>query len=268
MAKSNTRILILSLCVLIVLMGLVLFSAGASRSNRLTLAQGNQSNISLPQQPNEPEQVNQQFSRNDKTKALQVEKIEVLPQAVKVSLKNVSTKTIDGIQLSINGGYLQIDLVGAEEEDYQRLLPGAVYEQFLSPGALSQPLEISVLAVTFADQTIDGDPNLAQQIMDNRRGINKQLKHIRPLLEAAINSTNADPIRILDKLKSQVESLPSEDSEDSSAVREGEHQARAEALDRIEFLRQRQIATGALPIRRALASLKNRQDKQIQKGLE
>jgi hypothetical protein len=53
-----------------------------------------------------------QFNRNDKTKALQVEKVEVLPEAVKVSLKNVSTKTIDGIQLSINGGYLQIDFNG------------------------------------------------------------------------------------------------------------------------------------------------------------
>jgi len=53
-AKSNTRIFVLSLGVLIVLMGLVLFSAGASRSSRRTLAQRNQSNASLPQQPDKP----------------------------------------------------------------------------------------------------------------------------------------------------------------------------------------------------------------------
>lgn len=208
------------------------------------------------------------FSRNDKTKALQVEKVEVLPQAVKVSLKNVSTKTIDGIVLSINGGNLQVDFLGAEEEDYQRLLPGAIYEQFLSHRAITQPLDVIVLSVTFTDKTSDGDPILAQKITEARRGYNKQMKRMRPLLEAALNSPDGDSIRILDKLKSRLEVLRSEESADSSAIKEGRHEAFEEALDQIEFLRQRQIATGAVPLRRALAKMKDRQDKRIQKGPE
>src|SRR5712664_3968695 len=54
------RIFAPSVCVLIVLMGLVLFSAGASRSSRRILTQGNRSNVSLLQQPNTPKRGNQQ----------------------------------------------------------------------------------------------------------------------------------------------------------------------------------------------------------------
>ena len=265
MAKTNTRISILGACILIALIGLVLFSTGASRLP--LVAQSSQSE-SVAQQPKKTQEGNQEFGRNDKTKALQVDKVEVLPDGVKVSFRNVSTKTIDGIQLSINRGYLQIDFVGAEEEDYQRLLPGAVYEQFLSPRALSQPLDISVLAVTFDDRTFDGDPRLARQILDVRRGVNKQLKRIKRLLDAALSSADADAIRVLDRLKSQLEGLPIDESTESSAIKEGEHQAKAEVLERIEFLRQRQIATGALPVRLALAKMKKRHDKQIEKGPE
>lgn len=211
---------------------------------------------------------NDKFSRDNKTKALQVEKVEVLTQSIKVSLKNVSTKTIDGIQLSINGGYLQIDFLGAYEENYQRLLPGAVYEQFLSPQDISQPLDIRVLAVTFDDKSSDGDPILAREIMDTRRGYNKQLKRVRPLVEAALSSPDGDSIGILDKLKSQVERLSNDEGTDSGAIKEGRQSAQEETLYEIEFLRQRQIATGALPIRRALAKMKNRHDKRIQNDPE
>lgn len=51
MAKSNTRIFILVLGVLIVLTGAVLFSAGGSRVAGLAVAQRSQSNVSSPQQP-------------------------------------------------------------------------------------------------------------------------------------------------------------------------------------------------------------------------
>lgn len=54
MAKSNMRIFILSLSVLIVLVLLAIFSAGVPRLSSHALAQRNQSNISLPQRPDKP----------------------------------------------------------------------------------------------------------------------------------------------------------------------------------------------------------------------
>ncbi len=54
MSKSNTRIFILSLSVLIVLVLLAIFSEGGPRLSSRALAQRNQSNVSLPQQPDKP----------------------------------------------------------------------------------------------------------------------------------------------------------------------------------------------------------------------
>lgn len=213
-----------------------------------------------------PQEVRLQTPGNEKTSALRIEKVEVLSDAVKVSLKNVSSKTINGIQLSINGGRLQIDLLGAEEVNYQKILPGGIYEQFLSRRTLSQPLEISVLAVTFEDGDSDGDPVLALQIIDMRRGVNKQLKRINSLLDAALRSSEVDPIKMLNTLKLQIEELPIETSTESSAVTEGEQQAKMDTLNRIESLKQRQVDTGSFSVRPALTNMKNRHDKQIQKG--
>ncbi len=67
MAKSNTRIFILSLSVLIVLVLLAIFSTGVPRLSGRTLAQGSQSNVSVPQQPDKPKRGNQQ----DAARALQ-----------------------------------------------------------------------------------------------------------------------------------------------------------------------------------------------------
>jgi hypothetical protein len=54
-AKSNTRIFILGLSVLIVLVLLAIFSVGVPRLSSRALAQRNQSNVSLPQQPDKPQ---------------------------------------------------------------------------------------------------------------------------------------------------------------------------------------------------------------------
>lgn len=215
-----------------------------------------------------PQESRLQFTRKNKTSALEVERVEILPQGVKVILKNTSTKTIDGIQLSVNGGHVQIDFLGADEESYQRVLPGDVYELFLSQHVIAQPLEIAVLAVTFDDHSSDGDSDLAQEILDTRRGFNRQIKRVRPLLETALNSPDADPIKVLDNLKSSVERLQIEDGTRSRAMREGQNEARAEMLNEIQFLRQRQLATGSLPIRRALAKMKDRHEKRIKYGPE
>ncbi len=67
MAKSNTRIFILSLSVLIVLVLLAIFSAGVPRLSSRAMAQRNQSNTSLPsQQPNKPKRGTLQEMQRDK----------------------------------------------------------------------------------------------------------------------------------------------------------------------------------------------------------
>ena len=59
MAKSNLRIFIVSLSVVIVLVILAIFSAGFSRFSSPALAQQNQSNVPVPKPSNKPKRVNQ-----------------------------------------------------------------------------------------------------------------------------------------------------------------------------------------------------------------
>lgn len=63
MAKSNTRIVIFGLSVVIVLVLLAMFSAGFPRFSSPALAQPNRSNISLPQQPDKSQRGQQDAER-------------------------------------------------------------------------------------------------------------------------------------------------------------------------------------------------------------
>jgi len=206
-----------------------------------------------------------QLSNKSKTSALEIVKIEVRNdiEAAIVTFKNVSSKNINAVRLAYNKGSLQIDFLGASEPERQRLGPGTTYQETLPLTNASEEFEVSVLAVTFDDKSSDGDPESIKQIIDARRGFTKEMKRLRPLLEAAIASPDGDSSTILDRLKSQVEALPLEKSDDSSDFRQGQTEARQDFLYEVQFLKERQAATGQVQIRSALAKDKIRYDKRI-----
>lgn len=206
------------------------------------------------------------FVQHYQTKALEISNTEVIPGAVNVTLKNVSRKSINGIQISSNRGSLRIDFLDAEEPERQRILPGATFDQTFPNPTSSEPIELDVLAVTFDDKSSEGDATSIQGIIDSRRGLKEELKRLRPLLEAALDSPDGDSIAVLDKLKSQIEQLPSE-SNDSVWFRDGQRSARQQILYDVQFLKERQLQTGRVQIRNALRKLKNRHDKRIHDDL-
>jgi len=205
------------------------------------------------------------FDSRNKTSALEVTDIQIWNEAasVKVVLKNISTKSINGIQLSSNQGSVRVEFLDAHEPDRQRLLPGQTYVEMFPLTNSAEPFTVSVLAVTFDDKTSDGDSGSAKEIIDARRGHAKEMKRMLPLLEAAIASPEGDSPKILDKLKSQVETLPAEQSGDSFAFREGQQAAREDLLYDFQFFKERQSANPQVQIRRALAKAKTRYDKRI-----
>lgn len=205
------------------------------------------------------------LDKRSRTSAIEVSNIEIRNdiQAAVVTLKNVSAKNVNGIQLSSNRGDVQLDFLAADELDFQRLLPGATYQEFFPLTNPSEPFEISVLAVLFDDKSSDGEPESVKVMIDSRRGFTKEMKRMRPLLEAALASTDGDSPAILDKLKSQVDALPVEKSDDSFGFRQGQTEARQILLYDVQFLKERQAATGQVQIRYALTKAKGRYDKRI-----
>jgi len=205
------------------------------------------------------------FDKNSKTNAIEVSNVEIRNDigAIMVTLKNVSNKSINSIQLSSNKGSVRIELLDAYEPDRQKLLPGATYEQMFPLINPSEPFEVSVVSVMFDDKTSDGDPASAKEIIDSRRGFNKEMKRLKSLLEAALAAPDADSPAILDKLKSQVDALPADVNGESFGFRQGQRAARQDFLYDIEVVKERQTATGQIQIRQALAKTKNRYDKRI-----
>jgi len=117
--------------------------------------------------PRRPQNALVNFKSSSKTRAVEVERIEVLNGAIaKVILKNASKKNIDGIRLSSNKGWLDIDFLPAWEGDGQRLLPGATYAQLFPITIPSEPFEVTVVAVMFDDKSGDGDAEAVKEFIE------------------------------------------------------------------------------------------------------
>jgi len=224
-----------------------------TRSNSVAAAQ-------LPQ----PVSSRGQIYRTSETDALEVISTSVLTNDfVKVSLKNVSNKNVNGIQLAINGGILQVEFLDATRPDDQRIPAGGIYEEtFPFNGAVT--VEVAILAVTFDDNTSSGIPSLADEIFDTRRGVKQQLKRFESLLGEARKYPDADSIAVLDHLRTQVEDLPAQDLKESGAMRMGQLQAKQEIIQEIDFMKERLIRDpGSTTVSQTLSEIESRHEQRL-----
>jgi hypothetical protein len=242
------------LCGVVLGLGTLASTAPLVRSSRQTqVLSAPQDSISRPK-----------INRKSKTDVLQVVGTIVTGGFVKLSLKNVSNKSINGVQLAINGGILQIEFLDADRPENQRLLPGAIYEETFPFNGVT-PVEVAILAVTFDDKTSSGTTSLADQIFETRRGVKEVLTRFQSVLADARKSPDADSIVILERLKAQVNDLPEGDSKGSGSMRMGELQAKQEIIQEIEFIRDRLIKNpGLTTVRDSVSELETRHEQRLQ----
>ena len=203
------------------------------------------------------------INRTSKTEALQVISASVINRFAKVSLKNVSNKNVNGIQLAINGGILQIEFLDADGPENQKIAPGAIYEEMF-PFDGHEPVEVAILAVTFDDKTSDGRASLAKEIFETRKGVKKQLVRFKPLLADALKSFDADLLIVFDRLKKAANELPEGDSEDSGAMKMGQIQAKHHIIQEINFVKEKQLSNpGLSTIRQSLSEIETRHARRI-----
>lgn len=203
------------------------------------------------------------INRTSKTEALQVLSVSAINRFAKVSLKNVSTKNINGIQLAINGGILQIEFLDATAPERQKIAPGAIYEEML-PFDGEEPVEVAILAVTFDDKTSDGRASLANKIFETRKGVKKQLLRFKPLLADALKSFDADSLIIFDRLTKAANELPEGDSEDSGGMKMGQIQAKHTIIQEINYLKEKHVNhPGRTTIRQSLSDIETKHARRI-----
>jgi hypothetical protein len=203
------------------------------------------STATLIQSSKEPQELQRgvtrrpKINRTSKTDALEVVNTRVVNGFVNVALKNVSNKNVNGIQLAINGGVLQIEFLDADNAKNQRLLPGAIYEEMFPFSGGAEPVEVAILAVTFDDKSSSGTTSLADEIFETRKGVKEQLTKFESLLKEARKSPDNDSIGFLDRLRAQAKDLPEGDLKESGAMRMGRLQAKQEIIQEIDFIKER-----------------------------
>ncbi len=199
----------------------------------------------------------------NKTQALQVEKLEVIDKFAKILLKNNYTKNINSFELYAGGGNsFQVEFIDID----QVIAPGATY-QVKEPLTADMVKEgIIIRAVTFDDGTADGDAKIIKQIKDTRMGERMLLVKVLPLLTKTINSSNADLLTNLDALESQISSLlNAENSTLPDNVRIGSQNAKYKVINNIKEIKREYQNNLSINIREKLITVKDHQEKRLAK---
>jgi hypothetical protein len=204
------------------------------------------------------------FRVENKTKAFEVLRAEVVQDFLKLQLKNVSTTPINGYVLSLgNGGMIQTDYtIGGHE-----IAPGQVEEQLIPlsemtvTSAIPQQ-EVVILAVVFNNRTSDGDSQAATVILNRRQGLKAQLERFLPLLDETLLTPDANLHGALSGLKSHVTSLvEGQGGKLPRATVHGLHDAKEEIQALIDGLQREQQEGGNL--RRKLNELRRQIQERI-----
>ena len=202
---------------------------------------------------------NQGVAVKNRTASLQVIGAVKEGNDIRIRLKNISNKDINGYTLAlINGVTITQDYT---EGDF--VFPPGKIEETVIPAATSSPsgeadLEqsITVLAAVFTDNSSEGDFKAAAEIKDRRRGIKKQLSRIIPLLRAALNASDTDLPAKLSEFKSQILALPERaDNGLPRAVGHGLYDTKQDLLlviQKIEQSQQGQTTTDTQKLRKQL----------------
>ena len=190
----------------------------------------------------------------NQTKALQVVHAEIVGDRLKLALRNISEKTINGLTLAFNGGLIQIDYTIGDFT----FAPGQIEERTY-PCDPQGSRELEVQAVVFTDRSFDGTVTAARSILHRREGIKTQLQAIQTLLDKALESPDNQLAGNLAHLMRQVSSL-SEDVDHGPRnrdLRSGLRDAKADMRKSVQSLIQESGEDKKTVLRQRLVELRS-----------
>ena len=156
-------------------------------------------------------------SVTNRTKAVEVISLVPTDHGYDLMLRNVSLKNINGYSVALkSGAYTTVDLTVGERV----IAPG---DQFIVR-LHAEATEPGIRYVVFDDDTGDGDITAIAELQDRRAGRREQLNRIVSLLNSAAASANVD------KLKTDLQSLPEEAAGRSVYFALGMRNAKQDAL--------------------------------------
>jgi hypothetical protein len=122
---------------------------------------------------------------------------------------------------------------------------------------------ITILAVMYADGSLEGDQNTIVQLRERRSALKAELKRIRGLVVAETQSRNADIPGAFDRLESAILKLPSTVADGHTPQANAQRGAKDDVANFLEFLRHRQERNAHLNQRELIRQLQERIERRI-----
>lgn len=182
---------------------------------------------------------------------------EVIDGKTRLQFKNISAKDLNGLVLGLeNQRQIELDTTTGDRV----IVPGEVQDIEI-PGP--SPGTITILAVMYADGSLEGDQITVAQLRDRRSALKAELKRILGLVVAEAQSRDADTPGAFDRLESAMSKLPPIVAEEQTPQANSLRGAREDVANLVEFMRHRQERNAHLNQRKFVQELKERIERRI-----
>jgi hypothetical protein len=191
------------------------------------------------------------------TGALALVAQEVIDGRTRLQFKNISAKDLNGFVLGLaNLRQIELDTTPGDRV----IVPGEVQDIEI-PGP--SPSTITILAVMYADGSLEGDQITVAQLRDRRSALKAELKRILGLVVAEAQSRDADIPGAFDRLESAMSKLPSTVADGHTPQANALRVAKDDVANLLEFMRHRQERNAHLNQRELIRQLQERIERRI-----
>lgn len=145
---------------------------------------------------------------------------------VRVILKNISDKEINGLTLLFkDNSTITVDYTISENgipsgELKELRIPAEMQSGSATNSIIALPF-FRIVAVVFTDRTEEGDPQYISAIKDRRRGLKSQLEKLLPDLKKIYNEPETILLSTLQETNRKISELPERDLSESPSFEQG-----------------------------------------------
>src|SRR5215217_2449831 len=179
---------------------------------------------------------------------------EVIDGRTRLKFKNISAKDLNGFVLGLaNLRQIELDTTTGDRV----IVPGEVQDI-----EIPEPVPtITILAVMYADGSLEGDPVTVAQLRDRRSALKAELKRILGLVVAEAQSRDANTPGAFDRLASAMSKLSVADGHTPQA--NAQRGAKDDVASLLEVMRHRLERNAHLNQRDLIRELKERIERRI-----
>jgi hypothetical protein len=181
---------------------------------------------------------------------------EVIDGRTRLHFKNISAKDLNGFVLGLpNLRQMEIDTTTGDRV----IAPGEVQDIEI-PGPLAT---ISILAVMYADGSLEGDQITVAELRDRRSALKAELKRMLGLIVAEAQSRDADIPGAVDRLESAMSKLSPTAGDGETRHANALRVAQGDFANVLKVMRYRQERNAHLNQRELIRELKERIERRI-----